>query len=220
MKSDSIAHLAAALSKAQAEIRPAAFNAVNPFLKNKYADLGSIIETAREPMRKHGLSVSQQVIGDGTNIGITTTLMHDTGEWLENTVTLPLGEERGKSQAQVAGSIITYLRRYSLAAVLGIYSDEDGDGSPAPAQAVKPAAQRQPAPAAQPTNGNGSAPMTLEEALAVTNSEGARYGDLPTDTLAVMANAISKAKEHKPEHDKKLLAIQTILKARKEQETK
>jgi phage recombination protein Bet len=59
-----------------------------------------------------------------------------------------------------------------------------------------------------------SAPMTLDEAKAVKNSKGELYGDLDTDTLSHMANAISKAKVHKPEHDTKLLAIQTILKAR------
>jgi len=40
-----------------------------------------------------------------------------------------VGEERGKSTAQVAGSVITYLRRYALAAILGIYADEDTDGN-------------------------------------------------------------------------------------------
>ena len=67
-------------------------------------------------------------------------------------MTLPLGDEKVQSQAQVAGSIITYLRRYAYASVLGMYADEDTDGEPSkgngqgkqqqnsrpPAQASKP----------------------------------------------------------------------------------
>jgi hypothetical protein len=217
MKSDNISSLAAALSAAQAEIRPAQFNATNPFLKNKYADLGSVIEAARGPMQKHGLAVSQQVIGDGESIGVVTILMHSSGEWLESSVSLPLGEERGKSQAQVAGSIITYLRRYSLASALGIYADEDNDGDTAQPvrkpEAVRPPVPAAPAPAV-PTNGN--APMTLAEAEAVTNAEGVKYGELDVEKLSHMANTISKIKSPTAEHEKKLLAIQIILKARAE----
>jgi hypothetical protein len=213
-KSETIGALAAALSEAQAEIKPAAFNATNPFLKNKYADLGSVIEAAREPLRKHGLSISQQVISYENSIGITTILMHKSGEWLESTVFLPLGDEKGKSQAQVAGSIITYLRRYSLASALGMYADEDTDGGTVQPAQNKPAQAKptfQPAP---PTNGNGA--MTLAEAMEVTNSEGEKYGDLQTDKLSQMANGIGRVKEQTAEHKRKLLAIQTILKARAE----
>jgi hypothetical protein len=50
-------------------------------------------------------------------------------------------DEKGKSAAQVAGSIITYLRRYALAAALGIYADEDTDG-----HLAQPRPQAQPEP--------------------------------------------------------------------------
>jgi len=129
MKSDNIDALAAALAKAQAVMPVAKMNATNPFLKNKYADLGSIIEASRNALADNGLSVSQLVEGDDNKIGVSTMLMHSSGQWLESTVSMALGEERGKSAAQVAGSIITYLRRYSLASMLGIYADEDADGN-------------------------------------------------------------------------------------------
>ncbi|MHB0965989.1 MAG: ERF family protein [Bellilinea sp.] len=150
-KSNMIKELATALSKAQSELAAAPFNAVNPFLKNKYADLGSIIETSRPILAKYGLAVSQLTVTEDDKVGITTILMHQSGEWLESTASLATGEERGKSSAQVAGSIITYLRRYSLASILGMYADEDTDGNH---QAVKPAAK--PESPAQPTpSGNG-----------------------------------------------------------------
>jgi hypothetical protein len=132
-KSNTIKELATALTKAQAEMQAAPFNAVNPFLKNKYADLGSIVKTAQPVLAKHGLSVSQLTEGSGREIGVTTVLMHSSGEWLESTVTLPVGDEKGKSDAQVAGSVISYLRRYSLAAILGMYAEQDSDGEKGPA---------------------------------------------------------------------------------------
>jgi len=143
-KSESIKNLAEALSKAQTEMPTVKFNAKNPFLKNRYADLGAIISTSKPILAKHGLSVSQLTGNNGDCVGVETVLMHESGEWLESSMYLPVGVEKGKSQAQVAGSIITYLRRYSLSAILGMYSDEDGDGNqPAPQQQAKPAPKKQ-----------------------------------------------------------------------------
>ena len=173
-KSESIQNLAAALAKAQAEFPAVPFNAVNPFLKNKYADLGAVIETARPVLAKNGLAFTQMVNSEAEYIGVTTVLMHASGEFISSNVLLPLSEERGKSQAQVAGSVVTYLRRYALASMLGLYADEDSDGQPAPANvsrpeqaATAPTFVKNDAPAAanvsQPANGNGSArPMTPE----------------------------------------------------------
>jgi len=151
--SEQINELAEALAKAQGEIKPAQMNAVNPFLKSKYADLGAVIEAAKAVLPKHGLSVSQLVSSDGDKIAVTTVLMHQSGQWLKDTASLVLGEERGKSAAQVAGSIITYVRRYAYAAIVGIYADEDTDGEakaqPAQvkqAEPPKPQPEQAPAP--------------------------------------------------------------------------
>lgn len=137
-KSDSIKELATALNKAQAEFSPAPLNSSNPHLRNKYADLGSIIESTKPILSKHGLSVSQMVYGVANEIGITTLLMHVSGEWLESSVIMPVMEQKGINNAQVAGSIISYLRRYSLASALGIYSGDDND-----AQVGKPKVGRE-----------------------------------------------------------------------------
>lgn len=148
-RSESIAALAAALSKAQGEFSVAKFDSTNPFFKSKYASLGSVIEAAKPVMAKYGLSVTQPVIGDGEIIAVDTILMHTSGEWIESVMSLPLTKESGKSQAQAAGSVITYLRRYSLAAILGMYSDDDTDGSDK--QEQKPAKKaEQPTPPPQP----------------------------------------------------------------------
>jgi len=214
--STTIKEIALALSLAQSKMKPAEMNAINPFLKNHYADLGAIITVAREPLANNGLSFTQLVGGSDGNVSLETILMHQSGEWISTTVVAPMGtNEKGRSQAQEIGAMITYLKRYSLASILGIFAEEDTDG------ATKKESKQETKKAEPPAgNGNGKAPMTLEEAMKVQSSEGKDYGDIDTATLAHMANAISTAKVHKPEHDTKLLAIETILKARAKSEAK
>jgi hypothetical protein len=79
-----------------------------------------------------------------------------------------------------------------------------------PVQAAPTATQQAPT-ATQTEQVKDNAPMTLEQACAVTNSEGKIYGGLPTDKLSSMANALGKLANITPEQETKLLAIQIIL---------
>jgi ERF superfamily len=145
--SDSIANLAAALSRFQADVPSVTFDSVNPFLKNKYASLGAMIETARPVLAENGLAVSHIVVSYDGMVGVETILLHSSGEFISNIATLPAADEKGKSGAQVAGSIVTYLRRYGYAAVLGLYAEEDTDGNqsqPRPEQNAKQGSQKSP----------------------------------------------------------------------------
>lgn len=126
--SETLGELAAALSAVQSEMRPAAMNAKNPHLRNKYADLGAIIETSRPALTKHGIAVSQMLGGEPGTVSVETVLMHKSGEWIASTATFPVMEQKGITTAQAAGISYTYLRRYAMAAALGIYADEDADG--------------------------------------------------------------------------------------------
>lgn len=144
-KSDSIAELAAALAKAQGQMSPAKMDSVNPFLKNRYANLGDVIQAARKPLSDNGLSFSQHPVVLEGYVKVTTILMHSSGQWIESEITLPVDNSKGLSLAQSMGAIITYLRRYSISAILGIYADEDTDGNDA-----KPASKPAPKPAAAP----------------------------------------------------------------------
>jgi hypothetical protein len=216
-KSESIQNLSAALSKAQAEMPAIKFDSKNPFLKNDYASLGAIIAGARPVLAKHGLSVSQLAFGEDGVAGVETVLMHTSGEWISSSISMPVGEEKGKSSAQVAGSIVTYLRRYSLASILGIYSDEDGDGNK-----VEP--ERKPARTAKPAQQSDDDIMTIERAVAIENSEGVKYGEIPNDTLQKMVIGINKGlqngadEEKRAEYLEKKQAIGVILKARANKE--
>jgi len=125
-KSESIKSLAVAMCKAQSEMGGAHKGANNPFFKSKYADLSAVVQAVKEPFANNGLSYVQFPINDGEKIGVETILMHDSGEWLMNSFTV----KASKQDAQGAGSVITYCRRYGLQAVAGIPSeDDDGNGA-------------------------------------------------------------------------------------------
>lgn len=125
--STDIKDLASALAKAQGEMRNAAKSSDNPFFKSKYADLAECLNVVREPLAKNGLSVMQANEGVANGyMSVTTLLMHSSGQYIKTTGSFPIG----KQDAQGNGSALTYARRYSLAAMLGI-AQEDDDGNAA-----------------------------------------------------------------------------------------
>ena len=125
-KSESIKELATALAKFQAEVKNPANSANNPFYKSKYAPLNEILNGVRPLLAKNGLSILQMPGGDSQETSITTLLMHESGEWIESE---PLTMKAVKNDPQGAGSVITYARRYSLSAILGISSEDDDDAN-------------------------------------------------------------------------------------------
>jgi len=146
-KSHSIRHLTAALAKAQAEMPVAMFDAQNKFLNSRYASLGAVIEASRPILAKYQLSLVQFPISDATGIGVESILAHESGEFVSERIVIPLSEEKGKTKVQCAGSTLTYVRRYSWASILGMYSDEDSDGSsPVQAFTTKPTPALPPPP--------------------------------------------------------------------------
>lgn len=141
-QSDSIGNLALALAKAQGEMGAAAKDASNPHFRSKYADLSSIMDACREPLSKHGLAVTQLPgRGDDGSVQLTTILMHESGEHLGSTISSRPAQEN----PQVVGSILTYLRRYALASVVGVVSDDDdGEAASAPARQQRAAPREEP----------------------------------------------------------------------------
>jgi len=141
--SESIAALAGALAKAQLQIEPASKNATNPHFRSHYADLASIWDACRGPLNTNGLSIVQfPCDGDVGRTGLCTMLLHSSGEWISEVVTT----RSQKDDPQGLGSALTYLRRYALAAVVGVTATEDDDGN----AASTPANARVAAPAPRP----------------------------------------------------------------------
>ncbi len=132
--SESIAKLAAALVKAQAEVENATKNATNLHLGNKYADLGEVLRVVKPALAAHGIAVVQAPGFQGDVVTLETMLLHESGEWISGVAgaPLPIGRVNKKGEplplgAQDVGSAITYLRRYGLAAFASI-TQEDDDG--------------------------------------------------------------------------------------------
>ncbi|CAI8739323.1 recombinase [Bacillus pseudomycoides] len=127
-RSESIVELAKALVKFNSEVNKIAKDADNPFFKNNYATLDTIIDEIRPILSKNGLSIMQIPSGDGQNVTLKTLLIHESGEWLESD---ELTMKPVKNDPQAVGSCITYARRYSLAAFLSLNTGEDDDGNSA-----------------------------------------------------------------------------------------
>ena len=122
-QSESITDLATALCLAQAEMGGAIKDSNNPFFKSSYADLTSVIKAIKEPFAKYGLSFVQLPVtsAGGNGVGVSTMLMHKSGQWLQGEYLLPMD----KVTPQGAGSAITYARRYALQSLVGIPSVDD-----------------------------------------------------------------------------------------------
>jgi len=128
--SESILKIAPALAAAQKNFLSAKKNNANSHFKNKYADLQSVIEAVKDSLCEHGISFIQSPTEavnptDGDfSLRLTTTLLHTSGEWIADTAVCPLV----KRDPQAFGAAVTYLRRYCLSAMLGIYqADSDAE---------------------------------------------------------------------------------------------
>jgi len=128
--SEKIAAIAAAIVKAQAEMPKLLADSDNPYYKSKYIALADLIKEVRPVLAKHGLAVIQGVSGDGENVIITTRIIHESGEWIEEAFTMPVVAKGTKEATpQDYGAAVTYARRYSLAGILGVASEEDDDAN-------------------------------------------------------------------------------------------
>ena len=146
--SDSIANLTLALSIVQGKMTHAIKDSANPFFKSKYADLESVWDVCRSLLSENGLAVMQfpgdinfvqleKENGDiniATKMSLTTIISHKSGEFISQEMSVPVT----KADAQGAGSALTYMRRYALAAVVGVVqADDDGNAASSPKPVVK-----------------------------------------------------------------------------------
>ena len=127
--SEQINEIAAAIAKAQGQIKGASKDANNPFFKSKYADLSSVWDACRGALSANGLAVIQSPGAIGTSVSVDTLLTHSSGQWIAGTVSVTAREDT----PQAIGSAITYLRRYALQSFAGV-APEDDDGNLASAK--------------------------------------------------------------------------------------
>ena len=120
-KSETIGNLAAALSRLQGEIQNTTKDKQG--YGYRYSTLDAILEMARPLLNKYELAITQLTINDASNpavVGVEGVLLHSSNEWLSSTVYMPVEPKKGLNLAQCSGVIISYIRRYQIAALLGI----------------------------------------------------------------------------------------------------
>ena len=112
-----------------------------PFVKDtegygyKYVQLPDIMKVITPLLRKHGLILIQRNGNKEDMVGVETTLMHMTTEKaIASSLYMPLTELAKMNLYQVAGSAITYIRRYDISTLLGLQSEKDADGAGEPAK--------------------------------------------------------------------------------------
>jgi hypothetical protein len=115
-------NIAKALVKAQLEMITPKKGSVNPFFKNKYADLNDVLAAVVPALNNNGIVLLQPLVNiDGKNF-VKTVLMHESGEIFESLAEIFC---KNTNDAQAYGSGVTYARRYSLSSICGIGSEDD-----------------------------------------------------------------------------------------------
>jgi hypothetical protein len=125
--SENLNEIGAALALAQAELSTAKKDSSG--YGYNYSDLASVLATAKPVLEKNGLSVTQ-LVGKSTltEVSLTTILLHKSGQYISEESSIGIPEMNKINVTQKAGAAISYLRRYSLQAILGMAS-EDTDAS-------------------------------------------------------------------------------------------
>ena len=139
--------LTTVLAKAQSELKKAAKSADNPYFKSKYAGLDEVIEACRNTLNKHGIAEPQTVecvpgairhphpyseeaeaVTTEQQTVLATTLLY--GDQSIRSV-IPLDYKRGDMQS--FGSAMTYAKRYGLASICCLATEDslDDDGNKA-----------------------------------------------------------------------------------------
>lgn len=160
--SQQIDQIAAALAAAQGEMTGAKKSSANPYFKSSYADLASVMEAIAAPFAAHGLSFIQSAgqAAHGGGVSVTTLLMHSSGQWIESD---PMVLPPVKNDPQAFGSAVTYAKRYSLQAMVGVPSVDD-DAAAATAAPKAPARPKK-APAIDLTEATAKLKAGAEDGL-------------------------------------------------------
>lgn len=123
MQSEQINELVKALVKVQSRLQAVEKDAENPHFRSKYSTLSASWDACRELLSENGLAVIQTTEVEPSPV-LVTTLFHVSGQWIRGEY--PLNPVKNDPQS-LAGAV-SYSRRYSLQAIVGLSSkDDDGE---------------------------------------------------------------------------------------------
>lgn len=191
---ESIEKIAAALSKAQAEMGKAIKTANNPHFRSKYADLGNVMDACLPALNQNGIAVVQPSGRDDLGDYVDTLFIHSSGQSLTSRVYLVVD----KQNMQGVGSASTYARRYGLMGLAGI-APEDDDGNAAAAAPPKPASPPRRAPS-----------ISAEQFMAIQNKISTAGAD--TKKLLKVYNAATLEEFPVAQFDCAMKALDTKIK--------
>jgi hypothetical protein len=200
--SDQIDKLAGALAKAQASIKapPKNKTAKVGSYSYTYADLSDIIEAVKKPLSDNELAWTSGTDANG-HTTLHTRLIHASGQWIEASYPLIDG-----LSAQQMGSAITYGRRYTLCALLGIVADDDDDGqvADAPKSTTKASSKADAPVKAEPAKVDKKLVHWAGNVAKVNNvangkwmivgADGTEFGTSTPEHASVASDAIGKCK--------------------------
>lgn len=175
-QSPELGKLAEALAKAQLKFTPITKDSSNPAFKrgdkvSKYADFASVLRGTQHALAEEGLVVIQLPTVANKVLVMTSKLLHASGQWIDNELTMPAADDRGYTPHSI-GKAITYARRYSYQCLVGATAEEDDDGNEASGVGTKGAADAV-AKAKLEENAKSSDPKTAaiaKEGLAKINA--------------------------------------------------
>jgi hypothetical protein len=208
LQSDTITKIAPALVAAAGQLQGIAPDSTNPAFRSKYISLDALMAAVRPVLAQHGLAVMHgtkhpETSEGGKLVGLTieTRILHNSGEWIASSIAVPVT----KSDAQGAGSAISYGRRYGLSALLGLTAEDD-DGNAAVAAAPRQPSKREhvetrseaPAatrmfdavpttPRAKPFDGDVGAAMAYKFPFKKSEHHGKPLGEVPEEALLATA---------------------------------
>ena len=196
-------------------------DATNPHFQSKFLSLEGLMAKVIPAANAAGLVISQSPTTVDTFPALRTRIIHaESGEEIEDVMLLM----PGKQDPQGQGSAITYARRYSLMAALGLVADEDDDGNRSAAEvtsAVDGAAGSSPSAAENPAEaayqaavaaGRADGALPSDQVVHFGKNKGTRLGDLTPRQLAWYATEW-KLQDDPSEYDHRLKQAAVALNA-------
>lgn len=238
--SETLGEIASALAKAQSAIPTVKFDSDNKHFGSRYASLNAVVEAIREPLRDNDLSIVQEPYSEESNgkyfVGVETTLLHKSGEYISECVSLPVMDLEMLTQftarknrdgdlyftspnvLQEFGKVVTYLRRYGIVSILRISAEEDTDGEEQPTTSKPDQEKQATSETAHVTqkkvsNKRPYSPEELVKALAKSAEKSQPCTDKDRQTIAAVLSSATDGTEHRHELQKYLFGVESVKEA-------
>lgn len=184
MEASEMKNLYKALAKFRQQLKQPVKDGTNPYLKSTYVTLDGVIKAVDTALEGTGLSYIQEAATSDGLPAVRTVLFHEDGGMMASGwLSLPL---KNGATPQDVGSLLTYAKRYQLAAFFGVSSDVDDDGNSASSQG----SQRYPQSADYHGSGNRGGNDNLQRYHQVLQETAARLSMTAEEVKAAVASEV------------------------------